>query len=37
MFFLTTLNNLHLSPKMFALIWTYPVINMVVVSYCVSS
>ena len=36
-FFLTTLNNLHLSPKMFALIWTYPVINMVVVSYCVSS
>jgi hypothetical protein len=39
MFFLTTINLWHLNdhPKAFALVWTYPCINFVVVSYTVSS
>jgi hypothetical protein len=39
MFFLTTLNiwSIDYQPKLVAFIWTYPMINFVVVSYTVSS
>lgn len=36
LFFLTTL-NLWTTPKVIAFIWTYPLINFVVISYTVSS
>ncbi len=39
MFFLTTLNLLSFNaqPKLIAFIWTYPIINVVIVAYTVSS